>query len=83
MLKISFLTITLLAGLSATAQAGSTISDRSYWPNEARQTRQAATAVSRGDPNSAFAYDRRAPEYQPSAIAPGPTWRYEGGPKSR
>ncbi|EKS31774.1 hypothetical protein HMPREF9696_03995 [Afipia clevelandensis ATCC 49720] len=39
MLKKSFLTISLLlplVAISATAQAGPTISDKRYWPNEAR-----------------------------------------------
>ena len=83
MLKKSLLTITVLAALSATAQAGSMISDKSYWPSEARQTTQAATAVWRRDANSAFAYDRSASESQPSPIAGGVGWRYQGGPKSQ
>src|ERR1700730_15577138 len=32
-----------LVAVSATAQAGSTISDKSYWPSEARQNVQART----------------------------------------
>jgi len=40
------------------AFAGSTITDKTYWPNEARQSAQARTGCSRGDLNSAFAYDR-------------------------
>lgn len=43
MLTKSLLAITILAALSASAQAGSTISDKSYWPDEARQTAQAST----------------------------------------
>jgi hypothetical protein len=81
MLKKNLLAITLLAALSATAQAGSTISDKSYWPSEARRTTQAATAVSRRDLNSAFAYDRALSESQPSPIAGGAALRYQGGPK--
>ena len=82
MLKKSLLTITLLAALSATAQAGSTISDKSYWPSEARQTASTATVVSRRDLNSAFAYDRSASESLPSPSAGGTPPRYQGGPKS-
>ena len=82
MLKKSLLTITLLAALSATAHAGSTISDKSYWPSEVRQTTQAATAVQRRDVNSAFAYDRSALDFNPSQIAGSSGWRYQGGPKS-
>ncbi|WP_027547346.1 hypothetical protein [Bradyrhizobium sp. WSM2254] len=81
MLTKSLLALTLLAAASATAQAGSTISDRSYWPNEARQTTQSGAAVLRG-PTSAFAYDRESlPSTAPTAGASG--WRYQGGPKSR
>jgi hypothetical protein len=83
MLKKSLLTITLLAALSATAQAGSTISDKSYWPNEARQTAPTATFVGRRDLNSAFAYDRSTSGSVPSPSAGGAALRYQGGPKSR
>ncbi|MDA9436232.1 hypothetical protein [Bradyrhizobium sp. CCBAU 51627] len=85
MLTKSLLALTLLAALSASAQAASTISDRTYWPNEAKQTAQARPFVAQRDPYSAFAYDRGTAGYQP-ATAPtvgGPAWRYQGGPKSR
>jgi len=77
----SLLAIAVLAAMSASAQAGSTISDRSYWPNEARQS--TPSNVPQRGPASAFAYDR-APSAQPAAL---PTvgasgWRYQGGPKS-
>jgi len=81
-------TISLLLPLlafSATAHAGSTITDKSYWPSEARQSAQNASAVSQRDVNSAFAYDRRALREQP-ATSPnetGSAWHYQGGPKSR
>jgi hypothetical protein len=45
---------------SATAYAGSTISDRSYWPNEARRTESDRTANFRRDLNSVFAYGRNS-----------------------
>ena len=87
MLKKSFLAISFLmplVTLSATAQAGSTITDKSYWPSEARQSTQAGTGVSRGDLNSAFAYDRGASRLQPASNPndSGSAWRYQGGPKS-
>lgn len=79
------LTISLLLPLmavSASAYAGSTITDKSYWPNEARQSAQARTDSSQRDLNSAFAYDRT-----PSRLLPtnddGSAWRYQGGPKGR
>jgi hypothetical protein len=74
-----------LVAISATAYAGSTITDKSYWPSEARQSAQNRTVGSQGDLNSAFAYDRVGTRLQP-AMNPneaGPAWRYQGGPKSR
>ena len=81
------LTISLLLPLmaaSASAYAGSTITDKSYWPNEARQSVQARTGSSQGDLNSAFAYDVASP-LRP-VLNPkdgGSSPRYQGGPKSR
>jgi hypothetical protein len=79
------LTISLLlpfVAISATAQAGSTISDKSYWPSEARQGAPIAIG-SRADINSAFAYDRTGSSLQPATTASsdGSAWRYQGGPK--
>ncbi len=94
MLTKHFLTISLLlplVAISATAHAGSTITDKSYWPNEARPSAYNA-GRSQSDLASAFAFDRRKPRSQ---IAPkvssqaaatvqsgGYVWRYQGGPKS-
>jgi hypothetical protein len=81
-------TISLLlpmVAISATAHAGSTITDKSYWPNEARQGVQNTITGSHRDSNSAFAYDRPALRQHP-AISPneaGSAWHYQGGPKSR
>lgn len=83
MLTKSLLAITLLAALSAGAQAGATISDKRYWPSEARQGTQSGAAVSQRDLSSAFAYDR---EFLQPAVGPragAPRWRYERSPKSR
>ena len=79
------LTISLLLPLvavSATAQAGSTITDKSYWPNEARQS-AAIRSASQTDPYSAFAYDRAAPRMAPATAGSGSGFRYQGGPKGR
>jgi hypothetical protein len=87
MLKKQFLEISLLlplVAMSAAAHAGSTITDKSYWPSEATQSAQDRTGGSSSDVNSAFAYDRAAPLR--SAINPsdgGSFPRYQGGPKSR
>lgn len=87
MLTKRLLTLSLvlpLAAVSATAYAGSTISDKNYWPSEARQSAQTGTAGSQRGVNSAFAYDRAAPSSQPAATAngAGPAVHYQGGPKS-
>ena len=67
MLKKHLLTIFLLlplVAISATALAGSTISDRRYWPSDVRQSTQITTVVLQRDLSSAFAYDR-SPRLQP------------------
>jgi hypothetical protein len=74
-----------LVAVSATAHAGSTITDKSYWPGEARQSTQIRTVGVQSDLNSALAYDRSASRLQPSTTADdgGSTRHYQGGPKSR
>lgn len=81
-LKVSLLLS--LAAISATAQAGTTISDKRYWPNEVRSGASSAGG-SQADLNSAFASTRTAPRFQtaPQMGAGGNVWRYQGGPKSR
>ena len=88
MLAKRLLTISLLlplVAISATAQAGSTITDKSYWPSEARQSAQIGTVGSRGNVYSAFAYDGPVSSLQPAANTndDGSAWRYQGGPKSQ
>jgi len=88
MLTKRLLTISLLLPLvtiSATAYAGSTISDKSYWPSEARQSVQDKTVGSLRDLNTAFAYDRAGSRLQPATNPDeaGSAPRYQGGPKSR
>jgi hypothetical protein len=82
MLRKSLLTISFLltlTALSATAHAGSTITNKSYWPNEA--SRSAPFASSAQDRvNSAFAYDRGISAV-PNEGRSVP--HYQGGPKSR
>jgi hypothetical protein len=72
-----------LIAMSASAYAGSTISDKSYWLSEAKQSAQAGI-VARGDVNPAFAYDRTAPRLQPQTTTNNAAAgsRYQGGPKS-
>jgi hypothetical protein len=71
-----------LVAVSATAQAGSSITDKSYWPNEARQTTP-IRAGSQADPYSAFAYDRATSRPEPMTAGGGSAFRYQGGPKGR
>jgi hypothetical protein len=84
MLKKTLIAISLMSPLlaiSATAHAGSTITDKSYWPSAARQSAQAP----HGGLDSALAYDRPASSLQPAANAnnAGSAWRYQGGPHPR
>jgi hypothetical protein len=73
-----------LVVMSATAHAGSTISDKSYWPSEASQSVQNRTGRSSTDWNSAFSYDRATSRSVPAAKTGdgAEVWRYHGGPKS-
>ena len=85
MLKKTVLTISLvlpLAALSATAQAGSTITDKSYWPSEA--SRQFAFYPYPQDRvSSAFAYDTGVAIPVPDAVEVRPAWRYQRAPRYR
>jgi hypothetical protein len=79
------LTISLLlpfVAISATAQAGSTITDKSYWPNEAKRSAP-IRAGSQIDTYSAFAYDQGTSRFEPATTGGGSAWRYQGGPKGR
>jgi hypothetical protein len=71
-----------LVAMSATAYAGSTITDKSYWPSEARQSAYGVTAPQNA-PSSAFAYDPAAARLQPAMNANDGGWRYQGGPRSQ
>lgn len=88
MLAKRLLTISLLlplVAISATAHAGSTITDKSYWPSEARQSAQIGTVGSPENAYSAFAYDGPVSSLHPAANTnnDGSAWRYQGGPKSQ
>jgi hypothetical protein len=85
MLKRHLFTISLLlplVAISATANAGSTITDKSYWPSEARQSAQNRTSRTQSGVNSAFALDRGASRLQPATNTNDGGWHYQGGPKS-
>jgi len=80
------LQISLLLSLAAisAAQAGTTISDKRYWPNEVGPGAYGAGG-SRAELNSAFASSRNksSPLIAPELNQSGNAWRYQGGPKSR
>jgi len=82
MLKKHLFTISLLVAMSAAAHAGSTITDKSYWPSEARQSAQNGIGRSQNDINSAFAYDRVPSRLQPATNTYDGGRHYQGGPKS-
>jgi hypothetical protein len=84
MLKKTLIAISLMSPLlaiSATAHAGSTITDKSYWPSAARQSAQAPHSGL----DSALAYDQPASSLQPATNTNngGSAWRYQGGPHPR
>lgn len=81
----SFFALTLLLPLlavSATAHAGSTITDKSYWPNAARPTVHGAVVRGQGGPRDAFASDNFTTRSEPMSSMGGNERRYHGGPKS-
>lgn len=82
MLTKALLAIALLAALSASAEAGATISDKRYWPNEAKRSSPDSTAL-QTNPYSAFAYYRGLSRPAPTSFGGGLGPRYYGGPKGR
>lgn len=84
--KTGLLVVSLLMPLvlvSASANAGTTISDRRYWPNDARRVEPDRTVVLRYDLDSASAYGQDVVRPAPAPNASPSAWRYQGGPKSR
>jgi hypothetical protein len=72
-----------LVAISATAHAGSTITDKSYWPSEVRRTTTYGVIAPQSNPTSAFASSAMTPRLQAAPIADeGNIRRYHGGPKS-
>jgi hypothetical protein len=79
-LAISFLAS--LVAMSATANAGATISDKRYWPSEAGPSAYRAVNTQHA-PHDAFAATGwTASPAVASAPAEQDTWHYVGGPKS-
>lgn len=70
-----------LVAVSSAALAGTTISDRRYWPSEAVVS--SGNAGAPNDANSAFASTQIAPRFQGTVTPSGGNMgRYSGGPKS-
>jgi hypothetical protein len=87
MLTKRFLTISLLlplVAISAAAHAGSTITDKSYWPSVARPAVHSEIGAVQSGPRDAFASSSMTVPRQPEAVAVegANTWRYHCGPKS-
>ena len=80
-----FLAISLLASLvamSATANAGTTISDKRYWPSEVGPSAYRAVSAQHAPHDAYAAIGRIASPAEASAPAEEDTWHYVGGPKS-
>ena len=73
----------LLVAVSSNAYAGATISNKRYWPSEARQGPY-GPSVPQGGWSSAFASAPRTPGFfvAPAPEASSRVWRYQEGPKS-
>jgi hypothetical protein len=71
-----------LVAISATVHAGETITSKSYWPSEVRQSAQSRTV---GSPSDIYAYEPAGPRLGSAANpnAAGSAMRYQGGPKGR
>jgi hypothetical protein len=63
----------LLAAISGTAEAGPTITDKRYWPNEV------GPAAYR---NSPVKDERRSPRLGMQSVKPAKSCTYQGGPKT-
>jgi len=70
-----------LVAISATAHAGSTITDKSYWPSAARPAVHSVARVQSG-PRDAFASSRDTARSEATSTMGGNGPRYHGGPKS-
>ncbi len=87
MLTKRFLTISLLlplVAISAAAHAGSTITDKSYWPSAARPAAHSEASTAHSGPRDAFASSSVMAPRGPAAnaVEGANVWRYHGGPKS-
>jgi hypothetical protein len=86
MLTKRFLTTSLflpLVALSAAAHAGSTITDKSYWPSAAKPTVHSEIGAMQSGSRDAFASSSMAPRKPvAAAVESSDSWRYHRGPKS-
>lgn len=84
MLTKHFLTLSLLlplVAISATAHAGSTITDKSYWPSASRPAVHGVGVVQSG-PRDAFASSNDTTRSEAASTMGKNEPRYHGGPKS-
>ena len=71
-----------LVAMSATANAGATISDKRYWPSEVGPSAYRAVSTQHAPHDAFAAIGRMASPAVASAPAEEDTWHYVGGPKS-
>ena len=71
-----------LVAMSATANAGATISDKRYWPNEVGPGAYRAVSAQHAPHDVYAAIGRIASPAEVSTSAGEDTWHYVGGPKS-
>jgi hypothetical protein len=75
--------LTSLVAMSATANAGATISDKRYWPSEVGPSAYNTIDTTQRAPRDAYAaIGRMATPAAAPAPAAEETWHYVGGPKS-
>jgi hypothetical protein len=88
MLTKRVITVSLLlplVAMSAAAHAGSTITDKSYWPSAAKPAVHGEIGAVQSGPRDAFASSNMTASPRQTAavaVARANAWRYHGGPKS-
>lgn len=78
----AFSLLLLLLATFATAHAGSTITDKSYWPSAARPAVHGVAGGVQGGPRDAFASSNDTARSEAASTIGGNEPRYHGGPKS-
>jgi hypothetical protein len=74
--------LTSLVAVSATANAGATISDKRYWPSEVGPSAYRAVNTQHAPHDAFAAIGRSVSSAAVPVTAKEGTWHYVGGPKS-